>query len=77
MKQITSALLLTAVLLGALAGRGVSLAMMNSIYKIHAGVPAGVLLFSALCMLGVILTTVGVKVWQIWKMNLSEALKAE
>ncbi len=69
--------LLGAVALGTLAGRGASLAMMNSIYKIHAGVPAGVLLFSALCMLGVILATVGVKVWQIWKMNLSEALKAE
>lgn len=66
-----------AMVLGVLSGRGFTLALMNSIYKVHAGAPLGVLLFSALCMGVVVVATVGVKVWQIWKMNLSEALKAE
>jgi hypothetical protein len=66
-----------AVIIGGVLGRVFALAMMNSIYKIHAGAPVTVLLFSAVCMFLILGLTAGVKVWQIWKMNLAEALKAE
>lgn len=69
--------MLLAVIAGGLLGRVFALALMNSIYKMHAGAPLLVLIFSAVCMLLVLAFTVGVKVWQIWKMNLAEALKAE
>ena len=69
--------MLIAVIGGSILGRVFALALMNSIYKIHAGAPVLVLIFSAICMLLVLAVTVGVKVWQIWKMNLAEALKAE
>jgi hypothetical protein len=50
---------------------------MNSIYKIHAGVPVSVLILSTLGVLVVVSVTAGIKVWQIYAANLSEALKAE
>lgn len=69
--------MLIAALAGCLLGRVFALAMMNSIYKIHAGVSATVLVLSALSVLAVLLATVGVKVWQVLRANLTEALKAE
>lgn len=68
---------LIATIIGCLLGRVFALAMMDSIYKIHAGVPAPVLFLSALGVLCVLLATVGVKVWQVLRANLTEALKAE
>ncbi|MCB9330514.1 MAG: ABC transporter permease [Lewinellaceae bacterium] len=65
------------VIAGGVLGRIFALALMNSIYKIHAGAPLLVISYSALCMLLVLMLTAGVKVWQIWRMNLAEALKAE
>jgi len=65
------------VIAGGILGRVFALALMNSIYGIHAGAPMLVLVFSAVCMLLVLILTAGVKVWQIWRMNLAEALKAE
>jgi len=64
-------------IVGSLMGRIFALAMLNSIYKIHSGVPAFVLFISAVCLLIVMMATAGLKVWQIWKMNVPEALKAE
>ncbi|MCC6461769.1 MAG: ABC transporter permease [Saprospiraceae bacterium] len=69
--------LLISLLAGAWMGRFFALAMMNSIYKIHAGIPLSVLFFSSTCLIVVILATLGIKVWQIWRMKLTEALKAE
>ncbi len=68
---------LVATIAGCLLGRVFALAMMDSIYKIHAGVTMSVLLFSALGVFAVLLATVGVKVWQVLRANLTEALKAE
>lgn len=62
---------------GSLMGRVFALAMLNGIYKIHSGVPVEVLLVSSVCLILVMATTAGLKVWQIWKMNVPEALKAE
>lgn len=62
---------------GSLMGRVFALAMLNSIYKIHSGVPVEVLLVSSACLLLVMAATASLKVWQIWKMNVPEALKAE
>ena len=70
-------ILLLSLLAGAWWGRFFALAMMNSIYKVHAGIPLPVLLFSAICLTLIILVTLGIKVWQIWHMKLTEALKAE
>ncbi len=69
--------LLGATVVGCLLGRVFALAMLNSIYKIHAGVQIQVLAFAAFSVLLVVGATVGVKVWQILKANLSDALKAE
>ncbi len=69
--------MLFATIAGCLLGRVFTLAMMDSIYKIHAGVSAPVLVFSALGVIAVLLATVGVKVWQVLQANLTEALKAE
>jgi len=68
---------LVATIIGCLLGRVFALAMMDSIYKIHAGVSVPVLVFSAFGVLAVLLATVGVKVWQVLRANLTEALKAE
>lgn len=69
--------LLGALVAGCLLGRLFTLMMLNSIYKIHAGVPAAVLAASTICLFLVVVATVGMKVWQIWTMKLTEALKAE
>lgn len=69
--------LLGATAVGCLLGRVFALAMLNSIYKIHAGVQGPVLAFAAFTVLLVVGATVAVKVFQILKANLSEALKAE
>lgn len=69
--------LLGATAVGCLLGRVFALAMLDSIYKVHAGVQLPVMLFAALCVLAVATATVGVKVWQILRTNLSQALKAE
>jgi len=68
---------LVATIVGCLLGRVFALAMMDSIYKIHAGVSASVLIFSAIGVFLVLSATVGVKVWQVLRANLTEALKAE
>ena len=68
---------LIAAVIGCLLGRVFALAMMDSIYKIHAGVSALVLVLSALGVLAVLLATVGVKVLQVLRTNLTEALKAD
>lgn len=69
--------MLGATVIGCLSGRVFALAMMNSIYKIHAGVSAGVLFFAVFCVLGALALTIGLKVWQILRVNLSTALKVE
>ncbi len=68
---------LIATIVGALLGRVFSLALLDSIYKIHAGVGISLLILSALGVLAVLLATVAVKVWQVVRVNLTEALKAE
>lgn len=69
--------LLGATVAGCLLGRVFALAMLDSIYKIHAGVQLPVLCLAALCVLAVATATAGVKVWQVLSANLSQALKAE
>ncbi|MCB0541963.1 MAG: ABC transporter permease [Saprospiraceae bacterium] len=69
--------MLGATIAGCLGGRIFALAMMNSIYKIHAGVGLGVMVFAACSVLLVMIGTIGLKVWQVWRASLSEALKAE
>ena len=50
---------------------------MNSIYKVHAGVQMQSLTLGVLTILLAMLATVGVKLRQILRANLGEALKAE
>ncbi len=69
--------MLGAILVGCWSGRFMALALLNSIYKIHAGVQGQSLLLGVLTVLLALLATVGVKVWQILRANLGEALKAE
>lgn len=65
------------VIAGALSGRTFALALMNSIFKTNAGVPPAVLVLSAACIILALFATIGFKIWQIWRANLAEALKAE
>jgi len=66
-----------AVLIGCWGGRFMALALMNSIYKVHAGVQMQSLTLGVLTILLAMLATVGVKLRQILRANLGEALKAE
>ncbi|MBC7776821.1 MAG: ABC transporter permease [Phycisphaerae bacterium] len=66
-----------AILVGCWGGRFMALAMMNSIYKIHAGVQGQSLTMGVLTVLLAMLATVGVKLRQILRANLGDALKAE
>ena len=52
-----------------------ALALLNSIYKIHAGVQGQSLALGRFTVLLALLATVGLKVWQILRANLGEALK--
>lgn len=66
-----------ATIAGCLGGRALALALLDSIFKIHAGVQGMVLVGAAVSVLLVLAATVGVKVWQILRANMAEALKAD
>jgi len=69
--------ILGAILVGCLGGRFMALAMMDSIYKVHAGIQGQSLALAVLTVMLAMLATVGVKLRQILRANLGEALKAE
>jgi putative ABC transport system permease protein len=69
--------LLAGAFLGALGGRIFALALLNSIFKTHAGVGWGTLLYSVLLLLLVAGLTISIKLMQALKTNPAQTLKAE
>lgn len=68
---------LGAAIIGCLGGRFMALALMNSIYKIHAGVQAQSIALGILTVALAMLLTIGMKLNQVMRVNLGDALKAE
>jgi hypothetical protein len=66
-----------ALLTGSLGGRFLALTMMNSIFKINAGVQPGALAVSAFGIIFIAASTIGVKIWQTLRLNPSDVLRGD
>jgi ABC-type antimicrobial peptide transport system permease subunit len=71
------AVLIGGALLGALAGRAFALALLDSIFKVHAGVGWSTLLYAALLLLTVAVATMAVKLRENLKRNPAQTLKVD
>ena len=65
------------ILAGCFGGRLLTLTLMNSIFKMHFGAPPVMLLFAFIIITATLFITIGLKVWQVLKINVMEALKTE
>lgn len=65
------------ILAGCIGGRFLTLALMDSIFKMHFGTPPVMMIFAFLMITFTLFFTIGLKVWQVLKINVMEALKTE
>lgn len=65
------------IFLGCFGGRMLTLLLMNSIFKIHFGTPPAMMMFAFIIITATLLFTIALKVWQVLKINVMEALKTE
>jgi putative ABC transport system permease protein len=66
-----------AIVIGCVAGYFLSLALMDSIFKINIGVKPSAIVLSALGILLVAVGTIGLKIWQTLRINPAEVLRSE
>ncbi|MDX1910550.1 MAG: FtsX-like permease family protein [Saprospiraceae bacterium] len=69
--------MVVALLMGSLGGYAFTRALMDGIYKIHAGISGWVIVASMALVLGALAITLWLKLKEILRANLMEALKAE
>lgn len=66
-----------AVVVGCIAGRFMALKLMDSIFKINAGVQTAAMLWSAVGILLVSAMTIGIKIWQTLRINPADVLRGD
>ena len=65
------------IVIGIASGAWFALLLLDSIYSIHAGVSSVIMTAAGLCAILAVMTTIGIKIWQIRQMNVADVLKRE
>jgi len=70
-------IILIGILLGSVVGGMAAFQFLNGIYSIHAGVSSVVVVVAGSITLLAVGTTIGIKIWQVMRMNPAEVLKGD
>lgn len=70
-------IILGGIILGSVIGSMAAFQFLNGIYSIHAGVSSAVTLVAGSLILLAVATTIGIKIWQVMRMNPAEVLKGD
>ena len=70
-------IILVGVIIGSAIGAWLSFILLDSIYDIHAGISSIMLTVAGIIALLVVFMMIGIKVWQVMRMNPAEVLKGD
>jgi len=70
-------IILVGILLGSVVGGMAAFQFLNGIYSIHAGISSAVVGVAASITLLAVGSTIGIKIWQVMRMNPAEVLKGD
>ena len=70
-------IILGGILVGCGAGAWFAITLLDSIYNVHAGLSSIIMIVAGITAFLVVVSTIGIKIWQVMKLNPAEVLKGE
>lgn len=70
-------IILIGIIIGSGLGAWLSFMLLDSIYSIHSGISSVMLTIAGIIALAVVFVTIGIKIWQVMRINPAEVLKGD